>query len=73
MPSVRCLERQLLCKPECHEDSFAPSLAYHNKKGAEYVLPLEMLDLELPQSAAHVLADLLKRHRRALVAGIGLH
>ncbi len=27
MPSVRCLERQLLCKPECHEDLFAPSLA----------------------------------------------
>ncbi len=26
MPSVRCLERQLLCKPECHEYLFAPSL-----------------------------------------------
>ncbi|SUI50134.1 Uncharacterised protein [Shewanella algae] len=27
MPSVRCLERQLLCKPECREDLFAPSLS----------------------------------------------
>ncbi len=36
MPSVRCLECQLLCKPECREDLFAPSLSSAWKVGAGF-------------------------------------
>ncbi len=42
MPSVRCLERQLLCKPlftsrECHDDLVAPSLVL-------FILSMRLMD-----------------------------